>query len=124
MKLLFVFAFIIFISSFHFPYFGSGLCKEPPCGPAEPMQKTHPISQPEISHKTNFNPFVYGFHFNNEFVNPVIKYDSKSLFTTKGRCGGMAYASLDYYYASKPELLTSGHYLLTAIRLLNTYMVD
>ena len=48
-------------------------------------------------HLTNFNPKTHGFHFANEFVNYIIG----DLHTT-GLCGGMAFASLDYYYAGIP----------------------
>jgi hypothetical protein len=47
-----------------------------------------------IKQITDFRPHIHGFHFPNAFVNNVI-FDIK----TKGRCGGMAYASLDYYFA-------------------------
>lgn len=46
---------------------------------------------------TNFSPKTHGFHFANEFVNHIIG----DLHTT-GLCGGMAFASLDYYYAGIP----------------------
>lgn len=48
--------------------------------------------------KANFIPSRDGFHFANKFVNNIIG----NTITTAGRCGGMAYASLDYYYAGIP----------------------
>jgi hypothetical protein len=50
-----------------------------------------------IERLTDFRPDRHGFNFSNAFVNNVI-FDIK----TKGRCGGMAYASLDYYFADRP----------------------
>ena len=43
---------------------------------------------------TAFRTRKNGFHFANKFVNPII-----GGYQTKGRCGGMAFASLDYYHA-------------------------
>lgn len=45
---------------------------------------------------TTFDPKQHGFHFPNRFVNNISIADIP-LFTTKGRCGGMVYAALDYY---------------------------
>jgi len=49
--------------------------------------------------KTNFHPSKHGFHFNNNFVN---KFLNTKLFKveTYGRCGGISYAALDYYYSN------------------------
>jgi hypothetical protein len=46
---------------------------------------------------TAFHPQVHGFHFDNRFDNHVI-----GNLETHGLCGGMAFASLDYYYAGMP----------------------
>ena len=50
---------------------------------------------------TDFDPKKHGFHFSNEFVNDVCDTPFGKI-TTEGRCGGMAFASLDYYYAKLP----------------------
>ena len=47
---------------------------------------------------TNFVPSKHGFHFPNNFVNKLIG----GAITTRGRCGGMAFGSLDYYVNSVP----------------------
>jgi hypothetical protein len=52
--------------------------------------------------RTDFTPQQHGFHFPNNFVNRVVKLPDGKEFDTKGRCGGMAYASLDYYFAKQP----------------------
>jgi hypothetical protein len=47
---------------------------------------------------TTFEPKQHGqhgFHFPNSFVNNILIAGIS--FTTKGRCGGMVYAALDYY---------------------------
>jgi len=49
--------------------------------------------------KTNFSPLQHGFHFPNNFINKVANIPGYGEVVTRGRCGGMAYASLDYYYA-------------------------
>lgn len=50
---------------------------------------------------TGFEPRQHGFHFRNDFVN--VLFDRAGLrLTTYGRCGGMAYAALDYYFAHRP----------------------
>ena len=46
--------------------------------------------------KTNFTPLKHGFHFGNNFINKIIS-TSFGKMETKGRCGGMAFAALDYY---------------------------
>ena len=52
---------------------------------------------------TKFNPSIHGFHFANEFEN---KFIDKTIFgkqfkvSTDGRCGGMAFAALDYYFST------------------------
>jgi hypothetical protein len=47
---------------------------------------------------TGFTAHQHGWHFNNSFTNQVIG----SLLETQGLCGGMAYSSLDYYFAGLP----------------------
>ena len=46
---------------------------------------------------TSFLPEVHGFHFDNSFKNEIITVGGETI-TTKGRCGGMAFAALDYFY--------------------------
>jgi len=46
---------------------------------------------------TSFAPKTHGFHFKNEFTNVIIDIGSIN-WTTHGRCGGMAFAALDYFY--------------------------
>jgi hypothetical protein len=46
---------------------------------------------------TNFDPRIHGFHFDNDFVTHVV-----GNIETRGLCGGMAFAALDYYYAGIP----------------------
>jgi hypothetical protein len=49
--------------------------------------------------RTSFNPVQHGFKFPNNFVNNVITVPSLGIdVDTFGRCGGMAFASLDYWY--------------------------
>lgn len=48
--------------------------------------------------KTDFTPLKHGFHFSNNFVNNILN-TSFGKIESRGRCGGMAFASLDYYYA-------------------------
>ncbi len=48
--------------------------------------------------KTSFTPLEHGFHFANTFINRIISTGFGKI-ETKGRCGGMAYASLDYYFS-------------------------
>jgi hypothetical protein len=56
-------------------------------------------------YKTTYEIERYGFHFENDFVNNI----KLKLFgfipipvVTHGRCGGMAFASLDYFHAGFP----------------------
>jgi hypothetical protein len=46
---------------------------------------------------TTFHPAVHGFRFNNRFVNVVATLPGVPKLRTSGRCGGMAYAALDYF---------------------------
>jgi hypothetical protein len=60
--------------------------------------------------RTNFG-YYHGFKFPNQYTNtytvipdkyiPDFIYKGDLKFSTKGRCGGMAFAALDYYYAHK-----------------------
>ena len=50
---------------------------------------------------TDFNSKKNGFYFSNKFKNVVFDNFLFS-WTTSGRCGGMAYAALDYFYAGIP----------------------
>jgi hypothetical protein len=52
--------------------------------------------------KVGFNPQQHGFHFRNAFVNRIATIPEFGTVTTLGRCGGMAYAALDYYLANVP----------------------
>jgi hypothetical protein len=47
---------------------------------------------------TGFTTTEHGWHFNNDFENPLFG----GLVSTKGLCGGMAYTSLDYYFNGIP----------------------
>jgi hypothetical protein len=47
-----------------------------------------------------FEPARHGFHFANWFVNHFVFGPLK--LTSGGRCGGMSYVALDYYFASQP----------------------
>jgi hypothetical protein len=58
--------------------------------------------------RTAFDPAKHGFHFANGFVNNVADLGPLGKITTRGRCGGMAYAALDYYFANLPVPLSSG----------------
>ncbi len=51
--------------------------------------------------KTAFLPSLHGFHFRNDFPNIFLNTPFASL-TGGGRCGGMAYASLDYFSHQTP----------------------
>jgi hypothetical protein len=52
---------------------------------------------------TNFDPAKHGFAFANDFENTVfVRPDGTAWIKTRGRCGGMAFAALDYYFAGLP----------------------
>ncbi len=51
--------------------------------------------------KTDFVPERDGFHFANEFVNVIAKVPGYGTIETGGRCGGMAYAALDYWFSGR-----------------------
>jgi len=46
---------------------------------------------------TTFDPAVHGFRFNNRFRNVIATLPGVPKLRTSGRCGGMAYAALDYF---------------------------
>jgi hypothetical protein len=48
--------------------------------------------------KADFEPARDGFHFPNAFVNVIAKLPGFGTIETGGRCGGMAYAALDYWF--------------------------
>ena len=48
---------------------------------------------------TTFLSTRHGFHFSNQFVNHILTIPGHAPIATAGRCGGMAYAALDYYFA-------------------------
>ena len=47
--------------------------------------------------RTTFDPVIHGFRFDNRFVNVVVSLPGVPKLRTKGRCGGLTYAALDYY---------------------------
>lgn len=49
-----------------------------------------------------FDPATHGFAFPNAFVNVVLTLPNGARITTAGRCGGMAYAALDYFLPGQP----------------------
>jgi hypothetical protein len=51
--------------------------------------------------KTDFTPQKHGFQFGNHFVDTILKTPFGNI-QTRGRCGGMAFASLDFYYSGIP----------------------
>lgn len=48
--------------------------------------------------RTSFSPLKHGFKFENDFANPLVDLPGYGKVETKGRCGGMAFAALDYYF--------------------------
>ncbi|WP_029290815.1 hypothetical protein [Cellulomonas sp. HZM] len=52
--------------------------------------------------RTAFDPAVHGFGFPNAFVDLLTSLPTGTAIQTKGRCGGMAFASLDYFSADRP----------------------
>src|SRR5262249_56198432 len=53
--------------------------------------------------RTGFHPVDDGFKFANNFVNPIINIPQIGLnVQTFGRCGGMAFLALDYWYNRLP----------------------
>jgi hypothetical protein len=81
--------------------------------------------------KADFVPGRDGFHFANEFVNVIATFPGYGTLETGGRCGGMAYAALDYWFHGRlpiPADATLPHdgtlmadYIYR--RLLDTYLV-
>src|SRR5699024_7386296 len=57
---------------------------------------------------TTYSPQLYAFRFPNDFVNHICNgrippfFVRKVKLTTAGRCGGMAFASLDFYHLTTP----------------------
>ncbi|GEL93898.1 hypothetical protein [Cellulomonas composti] len=51
---------------------------------------------------TGFDPAVHGFAFPNAFVDETTILPGGKPITTRGRCGGMAYLSLDHFFAGVP----------------------
>ncbi|ATQ75889.1 hypothetical protein CR152_16145 [Massilia violaceinigra] len=52
---------------------------------------------------TSFHPAHHGFKFANQFVNHVVRVPALGIdITTYGRCGGMAFAALDYWHNNLP----------------------
>ena len=49
--------------------------------------------------KTLFSPAQHGFRFANYFENVIFEESPFGRIATRGRCGGMAFAALDHYYA-------------------------
>src|SRR5215208_770949 len=61
--------------------------------------------------KVGFDPRQHGFHFSNRFVNRIATIPEFGTVETFGRCGGMAYAALDYHLANVPiPAYTSANY--------------
>ncbi|HWJ85636.1 MAG TPA: hypothetical protein VNR62_09405 [Cellulomonas sp.] len=52
--------------------------------------------------RTTFDPAVHGFSFPNAFVDVFLTLPNGMKISTAGRCGGMAYASLDLFHAGAP----------------------
>ena len=48
--------------------------------------------------RTSFTPRQHGFHFDNDFVNRTATLPGFGEIETRGRCGGMAYAALDFHH--------------------------
>jgi hypothetical protein len=48
-----------------------------------------------------FDPATHGFAFPNAFVNEILTLPNGATITTSGRCGGMAFAALDYFLAGQ-----------------------
>jgi hypothetical protein len=52
---------------------------------------------------TPFRPDLHGFRFGNGFVDEFVKLPGgKYAFTTRGRCGGMAFLALDLWHHKRP----------------------
>jgi len=55
-----------------------------------------------VEKRTGFRPDVHGFAFPNAFVDVFATLPNGTTITTRGRCGGMAYLSLDLFHAGAP----------------------
>ncbi|WP_121609810.1 MIR domain-containing protein [Mesobacillus foraminis] len=88
------------------------------------------------SRRLDFNPAVHGFLFPNKFVNAVANIPGHGQVKTLGRCGGMAFAALDYFLKGIPvpkysgslfngEVPPDGHWLADYIysRLMDSFLV-
>jgi hypothetical protein len=87
------------------------------------------------SGRVGFDPSQHGFHFDNQFTNRVANIPGFGPVETRGRCGGMAYAALDYFIAGIPvpayrsslfspsSVPPDGHWLADyiLIRLMNSF---
>jgi hypothetical protein len=58
--------------------------------------------------RTNFSPFIHGFKFANTFENDIANIPGFGQVKTYGRCGGMSYTALDYYFATLGVPLATG----------------
>ncbi len=50
---------------------------------------------------TSFDPTIHGFRFANRFRNTIARLPNGATMRTSGRCGGMAFASLDIFHAGR-----------------------
>jgi hypothetical protein len=50
---------------------------------------------------TTFDPVIHGFRFANRFRNNIARLPNGATIRTSGRCGGMAFASLDIFHAGQ-----------------------
>jgi hypothetical protein len=81
--------------------------------------------------KADFVPDRDGFHYPNAFVNVIAKLPGFGTIETGGRCGGMAYAALDYWFNGRlpipaPSALPADGTLMADYvyrRLFDTYLV-
>ncbi|QIZ08330.1 hypothetical protein HFZ78_17705 [Priestia megaterium] len=86
--------------------------------------------------KLGFDPAVHGFLFPNKFVNSIANIPGYGQVTTQGRCGGMAFAALDYFLKGIPvpkytgnlfnaQVPPDGHWLADYIysRLMDSFLV-
>ncbi|WP_338786163.1 MIR domain-containing protein [Metabacillus sp. FJAT-53654] len=88
------------------------------------------------SRKLGFDPAVHGFLFRNKFVNNIANIPGYGQVKTQGRCGGMAFAALDYFLKGIPvpkytgslfngEVPPDGHWLADYLysRLMDSFLV-
>lgn len=100
----------------------------------------HPLwaSGTDLSYrKVGFSAAQHGFAFPNQFVNVLANLPGTGEIKTRGRCGGMAFAALDYWHAGAPvptwrgalfspgEVPPDGHWLADYVygRLLDSFLV-